>query len=159
VLKPPFNNSAPLAPALCLPAPPPLRTHSNARKPIPFIGLLHSSLHTPVWGSSLAINRRPSFAPIPFRITFFAHPHHLTLIESYSCKNIGGRGWWDRQAWLSFYALSVKLQSTRTEHRPRDTGHESFASFATRLLAERDSMTTRIPYLGRSVIDASGTTG
>src|SRR5580658_2312225 len=31
-------------------------------------------------------------ASIPFRITFFAHPHPLTLIESYSCKK-QGRGW------------------------------------------------------------------
>jgi len=29
---------------------------------------------------------------IPFRITFFAHPHHLTLTESYSYKE-QGRGW------------------------------------------------------------------
>jgi|SRR5580704_13216183 hypothetical protein len=29
---------------------------------------------------------------IPFRITFFAHPHHLTLTESYSYKK-QGRGW------------------------------------------------------------------
>jgi len=31
-------------------------------------------------------------AAIPFRITSFAHPHHLTPIESYSCKK-QGRGW------------------------------------------------------------------
>jgi hypothetical protein len=29
---------------------------------------------------------------IPFRIKSFAHPHHLTPIESYSCKK-QGRGW------------------------------------------------------------------
>jgi hypothetical protein len=29
-------------------------------------------------------------ATIPFRITFFAHPHPLTPIESYSCKKQGG---------------------------------------------------------------------
>jgi hypothetical protein len=29
---------------------------------------------------------------IPFRITFFAYPHHLTLTESYSYKK-QGRGW------------------------------------------------------------------
>src|SRR5580698_3900419 len=42
----------------------------------------------------------PRFSPlrdsfdvtIPFRITFFAHPHHLTPIESYSCKK-QGRGY------------------------------------------------------------------
>jgi hypothetical protein len=32
------------------------------------------------------------FCRIPFRITSFAYPHHLTLIESYSYKN-RGRGW------------------------------------------------------------------
>jgi hypothetical protein len=47
VLKLPFNNSTHTAVALCLPAWPPLHTHSNARKPIPFISLLHSSHHTP----------------------------------------------------------------------------------------------------------------
>jgi hypothetical protein len=31
-------------------------------------------------------------ATIPFRITSFAHPHHLTPIESYSCKK-QGRGY------------------------------------------------------------------
>jgi hypothetical protein len=36
--------------------------------------------------------RHPSLAAIPFRITFFAHPHRLTPIESYSCKK-QGRGW------------------------------------------------------------------
>ena len=32
-------------------------------------------------------------ATIPFRIISFAHPHHLTPIESYSCKK-QGRGWY-----------------------------------------------------------------
>src|SRR5208282_3333941 len=41
--------------------------------------------------SSLATHHSP-LATIPFRITFFAHPHHLTLIESHSCKK-QGRGW------------------------------------------------------------------
>ena len=31
-------------------------------------------------------------AAIPFRMTFFAHPHPLTPIESYSCKNRGEGG-------------------------------------------------------------------
>jgi hypothetical protein len=35
----------------------------------------------------------PPQATIPFRITSFAHPHHLTSIESYLCKN-EGRGWY-----------------------------------------------------------------
>ena len=30
-------------------------------------------------------------ASIPFRIIFFAHPYHLTPIESYSCKKQGRR--------------------------------------------------------------------
>src|SRR5208282_1896372 len=34
----------------------------------------------------------PPTPAIPFRITFFAHPYHLTPIESYSCKK-QGRGW------------------------------------------------------------------
>jgi hypothetical protein len=42
---------------------------------------------------SIQIPRVSSFlAHIPFRITFFAHPHHLTPIESHSCeKHRGGR--------------------------------------------------------------------
>jgi hypothetical protein len=32
-------------------------------------------------------------AVFPFRITFFAHPHRLTPIESYSCKNRGMVGY------------------------------------------------------------------
>src|SRR5208282_1079204 len=39
----------------------------------------------------LATHHSP-LATIPFRITFFAPPHHLTLIESHSCKK-QGRGW------------------------------------------------------------------
>jgi hypothetical protein len=48
---------------------------------------LPSARHLP-----LVRPKRSRRATIPFRITFFAHPHHLTLIESYSYKN-RGRGW------------------------------------------------------------------
>jgi hypothetical protein len=42
---------------------------------------------------------RPSpLASIPFRITFFAHPHRLTLSESYSCKITRGGGASDHEA-------------------------------------------------------------
>jgi len=40
----------------------------------------------------LLSHRHSPDAAIPFRITSFAHPHHLTPIESYSCKK-QGRGW------------------------------------------------------------------
>jgi hypothetical protein len=42
-------------------------------------------------GFSLATHHSP-LVTIPFRITFFAHPHPLTPIESYSYKK-EGRGW------------------------------------------------------------------
>src|SRR5271163_558330 len=70
-----------------------LRTHTNARNSFPLIRLLHGSLATRGVGSRLATPRSlaQSEAAIPFRIIFFAHPHHLIPIESYSCKK--HRGW------------------------------------------------------------------
>jgi hypothetical protein len=74
----------------------PLRTHSNASKPIPFIGLLHRSRHTPGWGSYPAAHHSSSVYPessrkatIPFRIKFFAHPHHLTPSNQILTKTPG----------------------------------------------------------------------
>jgi hypothetical protein len=40
----------------------------------------------------LILPKKSRTATIPFRITSFADPHHLTPIESYSYKN-RGRGW------------------------------------------------------------------
>jgi hypothetical protein len=51
-------------------------------------------------------------ATIPFRIVFFAHPHHLTPIESHSCKK-QGRGWRIRR----FHATqALPLFSTPSKH-------------------------------------------
>jgi hypothetical protein len=41
----------------------------------------------------------------PFRITFFAHPHHLIPIESYSCKK-QGRGW---RAIVNFFVAQTSV--------------------------------------------------
>jgi hypothetical protein len=75
--------------------PQPMRAHSNVSNPISFMRLLHDSLDTRGWGPHLVTHH--SFTPsaqgplttIPFRITFFAHPHPLTPIESHSCKKQG----------------------------------------------------------------------
>jgi hypothetical protein len=40
----------------------------------------------------LLSHRHSPHAAIPFKIIFFAHPHHLTSIESHSCKKQGS-GW------------------------------------------------------------------
>jgi hypothetical protein len=76
------------------PVPAALRAHSNARNPISFMSLLHGSLYTRGVGPHPSPRpTRPSLlASIPFRITFFAHPHRLTLSESYSCKKHRGMG-------------------------------------------------------------------
>jgi len=51
--------------------------------------LIHSFVKHP--GASPFASERPlQQATIPFRITFFADPHHLTPIESHSYKNAGG---------------------------------------------------------------------
>jgi hypothetical protein len=59
VLISPFNDSTSAARTLpALSTAPPLRTHSNARKPISFIRLLHRSLDTPGVGLLLALTTR-----------------------------------------------------------------------------------------------------
>jgi len=50
-----------------------------------------SAIESPSPCSSL-VTRHSSLTTIPFRIISFAHPHHLTLTESYSYKK-QGRGW------------------------------------------------------------------
>jgi hypothetical protein len=61
-----------------------------------------------------AVSCRPFF-PNSHRIIFFAHPHPLTPIESYSCKK-QGRGWGIRD-FLS--AQSLPLFSTPSKHSTR----------------------------------------
>jgi hypothetical protein len=106
------------------PLPCPLRTHSKARKPIPFIGLIHGSLDTQGWvqGALPPMHRcfTPSFegiladragrraATIPFRITSFADPHPLTLIESHSYKKQGGAS---SSSGTDFYSVLFKLNT------------------------------------------------
>src|SRR5271155_5353947 len=63
-----------------------------------------------------------SLATIPFRITFFAHPHHLTLIESHSCKK-QGRGW--GRMLTQVPTQTIRLLSTTSQHRPRSNGRNS----------------------------------
>src|SRR5277367_1491474 len=61
-------------------------------------------------------------AAIPFRITSFAHPHHLTPIESYSCKK-QGRGWSPYQRFHAAQALP--LFSTSSKHPTQRNTHIS----------------------------------
>src|SRR5277367_2309138 len=58
-------------------------------------------------------------AIIPFRITSFAHPHHLTPIESYSCKK-QGRGWYPAPPPnpFLFFPHRVNIQHTATPTSP-----------------------------------------
>lgn len=72
----------------------PVRTPGNRRKPLPLIRLLHDALDTRGSDGHPGVIS-PIFRPsnsIPFRMTFFAHPDHLSPIESYSYKKTG-RGW------------------------------------------------------------------
>src|SRR5580692_5961447 len=77
------------------------------------------------------------FAPTPFnlrlatvnspsakshRITFFAHPLHLTLIESHSYKK-QGEGWVPRD--VQKPAHSLPLFSTSSKHRAHRNAHNS----------------------------------
>ena len=67
----------------------------------------------------------PSFpsplAAIPFRITSFAHPHHVTLIESHSCKE-QGRGWVSgassRPKHFFFFPQRINIQHTAPPATP-----------------------------------------
>jgi hypothetical protein len=64
-------------------------------------------------------------ATIPFRITSFAHPHHLTPIESYSCKK-QGRGWYPASPPdpFLFFPQRVNIQRAATpvyHEQGRDT--------------------------------------
>src|SRR5580704_11164425 len=53
-----------------------------------------------------------SLATIPFRMIFFAHPHRLTTIESYSCKK-HGRGVSRLTLPLFSYSYALLVQNTR----------------------------------------------
>jgi hypothetical protein len=91
------------------------------------------------------------FAPTPFnlrlatvnspsskshRITFFAHPLHLTLIESHSYKK-QGEGWVPRD--VQKPAHSLPLFSTSSKHRAHRNAHNSFSFHA----LTYDSLDTR----------------
>ncbi len=58
-------------------------------------------------------------ATIPFRITSFADPHHLTLTESYSYKK-QGRGWG-----VLHPAQTIPLFSTESTHPTHRNAHNS----------------------------------
>src|SRR5271155_78061 len=62
---------------------------------------------------------RSSIAIIPFRITSFAHPHHLTPIESYSCKKQG------RGVVSSASTQPLPLFSTPSKHPTHSNAHIS----------------------------------
>jgi hypothetical protein len=67
----------------------------------------------------------PAFTPISLRITFFAHPHLLTPIESHSCKNRGGVGCGLRH-WLCTIrntpATATPIPSSTSAHFPSHPG-------------------------------------
>jgi len=67
----------------------------------------------------LASAGHPPQATIPFRITSFAHPHHLTTIESYSCKK-QGRGWYPASppSPFLFFPQRVNIPHTATPVYP-----------------------------------------
>jgi hypothetical protein len=69
----------------------------------------------------LLSHRHSPDAAIPFRITSFAHPHHLTPIESYSCKK-QGRGWGIQRF---NPAQPLPLFSTTSRHPAHSTAHMS----------------------------------
>jgi hypothetical protein len=80
----------------------------------------------------LASAGHPPEATIPFRITSFAHPHHLTPIESYSCKK-QGRGWYPAPPPSPFLVFPQRVTSN-SQQRPftssGDEGHlHSFHAF------------------------------
>ena len=66
----------------------------------------------------LLSHRHSPDAAIPFRITSFAHPHHLTPIESYSCKK-QGRGDIQRHP-----AQALPIFPTASKHPARRNGHK-----------------------------------
>ena len=69
---------------------------------------------------SLRSRAFPSPRPaIPFRITSFAHPHHLTPIESYSCKKQG------RGVVSSASTQPLPLFSTPSKHPTHSNAHIS----------------------------------
>ena len=60
-----------------------------------------------------------SQAAIPFRITFFAHPHHLTSIDSHSCKTQGrGLSSTTRPKPFPFFPQRVDMHRTGTAITP-----------------------------------------
>jgi hypothetical protein len=119
-----------------------LSRNSANSEPSALKSTFHGTTHLPSSGQSLLVypacpeKRRKDcrMAPIPFRITSFAHPHPLTPIESYSCKK-QGRGWGVRnlhptQALPSFSTVSkhttrsnanISTLFTRLLHSPLDT--------------------------------------
>jgi hypothetical protein len=60
-------------------------------------------------------------ATIPFRIIFFAHPHHLTFSESYSYKK-QGRGWVSRRTsptqTVPFFSAAAQCATRRKCRKP-----------------------------------------
>src|SRR5579859_3494301 len=122
--------------------------------------------------------RHSSLATIPFRIRTYEkstrNPFRIRTSKTQDFKPFRmntykktgeGVGQWDSHSWLSSCSfashgtLQTWLGTQISEHASQVTSHGSRPSTAARLLAERDSSVTRIPCLGRSVIDASGTTG
>ena len=81
--------------------------------------------------ASLTSPRHSPQAAIPFRITSFADPHHLTTIESYSCKKRGGIQRFHHTQTLPRFSTARKHPAhsnaristlfTRLLHSPQDT--------------------------------------
>src|SRR5271157_426925 len=90
--------------------------------PYPFFSILFKACPRlfPHGGAS-----HQALATIPFRIIFFAHPHRLTPIESYSYKK-QGRGWGRREFWLSNASTqTLPLFFTAGNHPTRTNARNS----------------------------------
>jgi hypothetical protein len=122
-----------------------LRTHTDARNPIIFLGLCNGSLDTEFplaadFAASLVYPEASRSATIPFRITSFAHPRHLTPIESHSCKNRG------RGVGPAPIQHIVFFSSQITGHGSQYTGHESrITSHESRVTNHKSQITSRSP--------------
>ena len=84
----------------------------------------------------LLSHRHSPDAAIPFRITSFADPHHLTPIESHLCKK-WGRGWGIQRF---HHTQALPLSSTASKH-PAAHSNARISTLFTRLL--HSSLDTR----------------
>jgi hypothetical protein len=94
----------------------------------------------------LLSHRHSPHAAIPFRITSFADPHHLTPIESHLCKK-WGRGWGIQRF---HHTQALPLSSTASKH-PAAHSNARISTLFTRLLhSSLDTRGWKAPWLTAS---------